>query len=203
MVSKRIIRFFLLIFCIGNSPIYPLDFGDLKNGGYFLGKWTWNAVNQHLLATMIGGMFLFYAQNDQEKGELEKELIKSKIVSQDLENKGKHQQNELQSRSDWQEAQIKMMAAAAYEATDPTLVKQRIEEKNLELREKKLKLRVLNVQVASQVTSFLEHLKEKMIKIEGLLKKDESLSEEKKRHLYSELIRFGGIYKGVNSPIAS
>ncbi len=87
--------------------------------------------------------------------------------------------------------------------TDPTLVKQRMEEKDLELREKKLQLKKLNIQVASQETSFLESLKEKMIGKEELLKKDESLSEEQKKHLYSELIRLGEIYQGVNSPIAS
>lgn len=206
--NKKFIRLFLLIICVKSSLIYPSRISELSTAVRSAVSFIWDELLHHpipsgIITSVASTIILDTVYKKSKTREVEKNKMKSEAELAKVETEKIRQQIELQSRPDWQDAQIKMMAAAAYETTDPTLVKQRIEEKSLELREKRLQLEKLKVQVASQKTSFLDFLKEKMIKIEGRLKKDESLSEEQQRDLYTKLIRFGGIYKGVNSPIAT
>ena len=210
-MSKKIIYFFVLIVCVENSLIcefnwinlrnYRVDFVGTRAKAHDLLKWTWKNLNTPLPATVISGLVLTYFKKDQEKEKLEKEEIQSLINSRKLHNEAKRKEIELQSRPDWQDAEIKLMAAEAFEKTDQKLVQQRVAEKYLKLRERELILRKQRIEIVNQEMSYLGKLKERMIQVEESLK-NESLPEEQRTWLYNELISLNRNYNKINSPIS-
>jgi len=200
-MAKKFIYFVLLTLCIENSLIYAIGWRDVKTGVSDFAKCTWKALNNPLASAVIANIIVMYCKKDPEKEELEKKDMKSFIESRKLDNEAKRKKIELQSRSDWQDAEIKLTAAVAFEKTDQNLVQQRIEEKALELRERVLKLRKQKMEIVKQEMSYLGMLKEKMTQVQESLK-DESLSESQKIWLLNELISLNRNYNKINSPIS-
>ncbi len=198
-ISKKIIHLFLLIICIENSLTYPIEVGGFKSAVI----WIWDEGLRHpipsgIISSITATIILDILRQSSKAREVEnnKNISETKLI--DAETEMIQQQKKLESRPDWQEAQIKLMAAEAFEKMDQTLMQQRKAKDNLDLEERKLRLRERKVQVINSETGCLDYLQKKVNEIKRSLQ-DESLSEEQQRDLYTKLIRL----KGLNSSIAT
>ena len=180
-ISKKIIHLFLLIICIENSLTYPIEVGGFKSAVI----WIWDEGLRHpipsgIISSITATIILDILRQSSKAREVEnnKNISETKLI--DAETEMIQQQKKLESRPDWQEAQIKLMAAEAFEKMDQTLMQQRKAKDNLDLEERKLRLRERKVQVINSETGCLDYLQKKVNEIKRSLQ-DESLSEEQQR----------------------
>ncbi|MGB8367485.1 MAG: hypothetical protein WCD44_03960 [Candidatus Babeliales bacterium] len=191
-MSKKIIHLFLLFICIENTLTYSFDSSDVKSTI----DWVWNVVLNHPIpagiASGVGAhVVLDMLQNGSEDREITNKLKVQKTEKTAAETEKLRQQVALQNRPDWQEAQINLMAAEAFQKSDPALVEQRKRITDLQIQEATL-------ETVTKKMALLDDLKKKKMSIAAILQNG-SLSEEEKAEKYGELAMLGKLYNTISS----
>ncbi len=206
LVLKKVIHLFVLLVFIESTMVYSIDMDGIRATGRTAIIWIWDEALRHPIpAGILSGVgvhiILDLIRNKVRDREIDNNLKIQECKKLAAETENILNQIALESNSDWQQAQIKLMAAEAFQQSDPEVLKQKKREKELEFEVKQLQIDSAQLEIAKEKISFLDKLKERVSATRKLLQ-DELLSEEEQAEKYAELVSLRGMFNRISSSTA-